>query len=218
MQTLARDPKKLRVIPCGVDGAVFDLAAAGEVAVGARLLFVGAVRPVKGVDVLLRALAILAERGRPERLTVVGDPYFRSYRQAYEQARRLSVELGIADRVEFVGGADPPEVARHMRESAVVVLPSRRETLGVVLVEALACGTPVVATRCGGPADIVTDQVGRLVPAEDPQALADAIASVVDERAAYDPALLRAHALNTFSWERVTQQYRDLYSEILASR
>jgi glycosyltransferase involved in cell wall biosynthesis len=214
---LADDAEKLRVIPCGVDGGVFGLPPAGTVHHPAQLLFVGAVRPVKGLDVLLRALRRLAEQGRPERLVVVGDPYFRTYARAYQAARELAAELGVADRVDFVGGKNQQEVARYMQQSAAVVLPSRRETLGMVLVEALACGTPVVATRCGGPADIVAEEVGRLVPPEDPAALAAAIADVVDRRDSYCPARLRRHALERFAWERVAEQYRDLYVQALAA-
>jgi glycosyltransferase involved in cell wall biosynthesis len=215
MRELAGPGDKLRVIPCGVDGSVFNLPAPGSVRRPEQLLFVGAVRPVKGLDVLLHALQRLVETGRPERLVVVGDPFYRSYARAYESARRLAVDLGISHRVDFVGGKDRYEVARYMQESAAVVLPSRRETLGMVLIEALACGTPVVSTACGGPADIVTDEVGRLVPPEDPAALAEAIAQVVNARETYDPAALRRHALEKFAWEHVVERYRDLYLEAL---
>jgi glycosyltransferase involved in cell wall biosynthesis len=216
MRAFTDRPDKLRVIPCGVDGAVFDLPPPGAARRPEQLLFVGAVRPVKGLDVLLRALQRLAHAGRRERLVVVGDPYYRSYARAYDDMRRLTAELGLTDRVDFVGGKDPPDVARYMQESAAVILPSRRETLGMVLVEALACGAPVVSTHCGGPADIVTGAVGRLVPPEDPDALAAAIAAVVDGGGAYDPSRLRRHALETFSWNEVARRYRAVYDEALA--
>ena len=83
-----------------------------------------------------------------------------------------------------------------MRESAVLVLPSRRESFGSVLVEALACGTPVVATSCGGPEDIVTDAVGRLVPVENAEALAGATGG----RAVDAGALRRRGTLDCTRW------------------
>jgi glycosyltransferase involved in cell wall biosynthesis len=105
-----------------------------------------------------------------------------------------------------------------MRQSAVLVLPSRRETFGSVLVEALACGTPVVASRCGGPEDIVTPEVGRLVEPEDEHALAAAIEQVLDDAAAYEPVRLREYALEHFAWPRIAGRIAELYGEILAER
>jgi teichuronic acid biosynthesis glycosyltransferase TuaC len=103
-----------------------------------------------------------------------------------------------------------------MRNSSVVVLPSRRETFGVVLAEALACGTPVVATRCGGPEDIVDENVGLLIPPGDPQALATAIRSVVDRRAEFPAAVLSRHSLQRFGADVVTKQMETIYKNALA--
>jgi len=85
----------------------------------------------------------------------------------------------------------------------------------VVLTEALACGTPVVATRCGGPEDIVNDQAGVLVPPDDPEALACGIEHVLDRRADYNPAQLRAYALDNFGLQTVGRRILNLYSEAL---
>jgi glycosyltransferase involved in cell wall biosynthesis len=109
----------------------------------------------------------------------------------------------------------PEEVAAHIRESALLVAPSRSETFGSVLIEALACGIPVVSTRCGGPEDFVTDEVGRLVPKEDETALAEAIAETLDQRHRYDPLRLRQYALDNFTWERVARRNVEIYEEAL---
>ena len=100
-----------------------------------------------------------------------------------------------------------------MAESAVVVLPSRAESFGAVLVEALACGTPVVATRCGGPEDIVRDGVGELVPVEDPVALAEALGRVLAEPARYDREHLRRYAVERFGWDVIVEQVHDVYRD-----
>jgi len=132
--------------------------------------------------------------------------------------QRLAHDLGLDAHVEFVGMKPPAEVARYMQESALLVLPSRRESFGSVLVEALACGTPVVATRCGGPEDIVNDSVGKLVSAENAEELANAIASVMNHRDRYVPLQLRQYALNRFSWPRLANWTMDLYRAALADR
>src|SRR5262249_13834193 len=108
------------------------------------------------------------------------------------------------------------ELARYMQQSSVVVLPSRKESLGMVLVESLACGTPVVATRSGGPEDIVNEKVGVLVPPEDPEALADAIQRVLQRPEDFARADLTAYAFAKYSGTPMSKEYLELYQEALA--
>ena len=205
----------LRVIPDGVDGSIFRLPHEGVPPLRNQVLFVGVVRPLKGVDVLLKAMRLLVDRGSPAKLLLVGGTFYPSYRREYERLKQLASELAVTRHVDFAGEKPLPELVRHMQESALLVLPSRVESFGAVLVEALACGTPVVATRCGGPEDIVTEQVGVLVPPENPEALAAAIQQVLSQRARYDPARLRAYALERFSWDRIAQQIVQLYHQAI---
>jgi glycosyltransferase involved in cell wall biosynthesis len=97
----------------------------------------------------------------------------------------------------------------------LVVTSQRCETFGNVVVEALASGVPVVATRCGGPEDIVADEVGRLVPIGDPDALARAIREVWEQRDGFPPERLARYARERFSQERIAAQLIALYEEIL---
>jgi glycosyltransferase involved in cell wall biosynthesis len=103
-----------------------------------------------------------------------------------------------------------------MRQSALLVLPSRAESFGAVLVEALACGTPVLATRCGGPEDIVTETVGLLVSVNNAAALAEGMERILSRRQRYCPARLRAYALERFSWEQIAEETVNLYHETVA--
>jgi teichuronic acid biosynthesis glycosyltransferase TuaC len=201
----------LSVIPCGVDGSVFTIPAAPPTRDPNQILFVGAIRHVKGVDLLLRALRLLHDRGRETRLVIVGEAFYGSYQQDERRLKTLVEELGLGDVVRFVGKQVPPELVQTMQKSAVLVLPSRAESLGMVLVEALACGTPVVATRCGGPEEIVNERVGVLVQPEDPEALARGLEQVLDRAWTHDPLGLRAHALKTFGLESVGNRLRRVY-------
>ena len=210
--------EKLRVIPVGVDGTIFNRSENEGQPLPNQVLFVGAIRPVKGVDILLRAMRLLVDSGRNVTLVLVGESYFKNYQREYDRLRQMAEELHLGSRVNFVGKRRPPELVRSIQESAVLVLPSRAESFGMVLVEAMACGTPVVATRCGGPEDIVTKEVGILVPPEDAQALAEGIAQVLDRRSDYDPAKSRAYALERFSLESVGQRLQGLYAEALSGR
>ena len=204
------------IVPEGVDGQMFR-PIDGAAFIQDQILYVGWPNYNKGVDVLLRAMALLRDRGEPGRLLLVGGSYFRSTRLMESELRRLADELNLGDRVTFAGPKPHHEVARLMAESALLVLASRAEAFGTVLGEALACGTPVVSTRSGGPEDYVTPEVGRLVPVGDVEALADALDTVLRERASFSPERLRRFALDRFSWSRVVDGWIEAYSRAMGS-
>jgi glycosyltransferase involved in cell wall biosynthesis len=208
-------PEKVQVIPDGVDGSEFPLVNGHRATNPDQLLYVGHVNAVKGVDVLLRALRIVRSQRPATRLVVVGATFYKAKRMLAEQMQALAHELGLDDDVDFVGAQPHDELVRHMHESALLVLPSRSESFGCVLIEALATGTPVVATRCGGPEDIVHDGVGTLVPPGDERALASAILDVLARRAQFEPARLRAYALENFSWQHVAERTAGVYRQVL---
>ena len=207
-------PDRVRIVPIGVD--VERFTPNGSARNADQILFVGWPNYNKGVDLLLEAMKLLVEAGEPGRLLVVGESQYRNTRLQEERLKAYSHSLGLDDRVAFVGRKPHHEVAALMAESAVVVLPSRAESFGAVLVEALACGTPVVATRCGGPEDIVIDEVGALVPPEDPAALAGAIRSVLHRPDRYDSARLREYAVRRFGWSHIVDQVHDAYLDAAA--
>lgn len=212
------DSARLRIIPDGVDGSVFTLPKNDVRLLSNQILFVGNIRPVKGVDLLIKSMQILARRRPDVKLVIVGGSFYKNYKIEYDRLREMVIKFDLESQIEFVGERSNAELLRYLQESALLVLPSRRESLGTVLIEALACGTPVVATRCGGPEDIVTDDVGVLVPTEDPDALARGIEHVLDTRSTYDPAKLRAHALEKFGLDSVNQRVAELYAHALEGR
>jgi glycosyltransferase involved in cell wall biosynthesis len=179
-----------------------------------QLLFVGAIRHVKGVDVLVDALETIRQDRPGVRLVIAGEPFYRNYRRDTDLLEERIQHLGLGDYVEFVGAKTPPEVARLMAQSAVVVLPSRHESFGAVLTEALACGTPVVSTLCGGPEEIVAPDVGILVAPDDPVALAAALSRVLDNPQSYPAERLRSFALARFGSEAFTAKLAAQYSAL----
>lgn len=180
-----------------------------------RLLFVGAIRRVKGFDVLVRALAALVRRGRDVRLVVVGEPFFAAYVRDAEAAFGLARDLGVEDRIERRGALSEPEVAREMRRAHVLVVPSRRESFSAVSMEAIACGTPVVATRCGGPEEILDGSSGVLVEPEDPEGLADGIEEVLRNRTRYDAARMSAAVISRFGRAAVRDTIGRIYDRVI---
>jgi teichuronic acid biosynthesis glycosyltransferase TuaC len=210
--------ERIRVLPNGVERTVFTPPAPGEPYDRNQILFIGFLNHNKGVDILFRAMQLLWQRRPEARLVLAGGNFYRNPRRQEQRLRSLAENLRLGDRVRFLGPQPPQEVAKLMRQSALLVLPSRAESFGVVLVEALACGTPVLATRCGGPQDIVTEDVGILVPVDDAAALAGGMERILSERQRYSPARLRNYALERFSWDQIALETVDLYHEAVAAR
>lgn len=210
IEAVALRPIPACIVPIGVDGAAFPLKTLLQ-GRAHRLLYVGWLNHIKGVDVLLRALALLVERRPDVRLTLVGGSAYRNANRCEQSIHDLVVALRLDANVEFRGPQTETEVASAMREADVLVVPSRRESCGSVILEALSSGTPVVVTRSGGPEDIVTDDVGRIVQSDDPAALATAIERVLEDPARFEPERLRDHALGRFSWGLLAARYVAIY-------
>jgi glycosyltransferase involved in cell wall biosynthesis len=174
------------------------------------LLVLAALVHRKGIDVLLRALQALARDGFRPRLWIAGEGPERSSLEG------LAREAGVADQVAFLGRRS--DAADLLGACDVVVLPSRREGLGVAALEAMAAGRAVVASAVGGLAEAVVDRrTGLLVPAEDPGALAAALAELSSDsrlRDALGDAGPRRVA-ESFSAEQMVEAYVRLYQSVL---
>jgi glycosyltransferase involved in cell wall biosynthesis len=206
---------RFHVLPNSVPVDLFQVTAL-EDRVPDELLFVGYRKPSKGVENLLRAVAV-ARAARPTiTLRLLG----RSPDEATEAGwRSLASSLGIADSVSFEEPIDRAGVAAAMARASIFVHPSPRETFGVVAVEALASGTPVVATDSGGVTEILAPEPGRvgaLVPVDDPNALGLAIVETLERRALFDPVELRASVEKRFGSTYVAERLLVEYQRVLA--
>lgn len=200
---------RFTIVPNAVDTTLFHPPVQPARAPGPlRLLFVGTLIPLKGLDYLLRALAQMQRRREEWQLDVIGDG---PQRTAYEL---LAGELSVAQHVTFHGFKSKLEVAELMRRADLFVLASLHETFSVVCVEALASGLPVVATRCGGPEDFVDETVGRLVPPGDSEALARTLSEMLEDLPRFVPARLAQYAAERFSYERIGLQLDSIYREM----
>jgi teichuronic acid biosynthesis glycosyltransferase TuaC len=203
------------IIPNGVDHDAVRLISSengGEANGWGRLVSVGNLWPSKGMDLTLRALSLLRERGTPwVDLTVVGDgPERRSL-------QKLARKLGIADRVHFKGSLPHEETLREINRGDLFILPSWREAFGVVYLEAMACGKPVIGCFGQGAEDIIRHQIdGLLVAPGRVEDLAEAIGRIVENR---DLALRLGRAgsnrAREFTWEQNAAQYLQVYRRVL---
>jgi glycosyltransferase involved in cell wall biosynthesis len=210
---------RITVVPMPLDRAVFA-SSAGE-GPATRLLFVGRLIERKGAEYALRALAELVRQGREVTLTMVGDGPERSALEA------LARQLGVAERARFEGALPPDEVARRYRECGILVMPAvtdwkgEQEGFGMVLVEGMAAGITIVATRSGGIPDVIRDsETGLLVPERDAGAIAHAIGRLLDD--APLRARLAGHAAHDvrerFDPARIARTFEAVYRRALAER
>jgi glycosyltransferase involved in cell wall biosynthesis len=204
---------RFTVVPNVVDTETFAPPVARGPGNGVhRLLAVGSLVPVKGFDYLLRALAQLRADRDDWRLTIAGEGPGR------EALAALAGEMGLTDRVTLLGHRSKEEVADLMRGSNLFVLSSLVETFSAAAAEALACGLPVLATRCGGPEEYLTPELGHLVAAGDAQALRDGLAEMLGRLDGFSRPALAAFARSRFSPEQVAQQIDAVYEECLDAR
>ncbi|MGE5501593.1 MAG: glycosyltransferase, partial [Ignavibacteriales bacterium] len=176
-----------------------------------RLVAVGRLHPVKGFDVLIDAFALVRQAHPDARLSIVGDGEQR------EPLRRQIAARGLEGAVDMPGALTPDAVRERLHAAGLFVLPSLSEGMSLALLEAMACGLPVVASAVGGVNEVVRPDVGILVPPHDPRALADAILQAVDDEARLRSmgaaARRRAEAL---SWDEADAAYETLFTGLAA--
>lgn len=161
----------------------------------------------KGLEHLVRAVHVLLDSGMNSFELVIGGDG--PDRQKLEQ---LAQTLNVSRYIRFLGGLNREQVRERMQKCDVFVLSSLHETFGVVVGEAMACGKPVISTRCGGPEFIVNEENGVLVDVADPQALAGAMADFIQDRVSFDPRTVRASVVDRFSPEAFVRNITAVYA------
>jgi glycosyltransferase involved in cell wall biosynthesis len=126
----------------------------------------------------------------------------------------LAQTLGISNYCRFLGALNREQVREQMQDCDVFVLSSLRETFGIVVGEAMACGKPVIATRCGGPEFILNDQTGVLVDVANPQALAGAMEDFITDRVTFDPQTVRESVVTRFGPEALVRNLTAVYESV----
>ena len=204
----------LSIIPNAVDTSVFSPAGRRKTVSDAstEILLIALLRAGKGIPSLLRALAVLQYRREDFCLKIAGDgPKKRDY-------QRLTEELGLAETVAFLGLKTRPEVADLIRDCDFVVQPSEAETFGMTVIEAMACGKPVLASRLPTFQRLISAERGMLVSPGDEKKLAEAIDSMIDRYHEYRPEKLVGYVKDRFSHEAVGRRLGSVYEAVLSKR
>jgi D-inositol-3-phosphate glycosyltransferase len=219
-------PSGLHVVAPGVDLETFrplpkDLARLLVGHPDHRLfVFAGRLEPLKGVDVILRALALLTAGGRhaDARLVVLGNDAGAGSGER-DRLRRLAAELGIAGSVEFPGSVPQHRLANYYAAAEACLMPSYSESFGLVGLEAQACGTAVIASNVAGLASVVRDGVtGFLVDEHDPAAYAERMCRVLETpRLAEELGKRGSRLAQGFSWDRTADRLLERFSTLIAT-
>jgi glycosyltransferase involved in cell wall biosynthesis len=197
-------------LPNVIDPSIVDSPAARRDTSGTsfRFLTVGNLIPVKNHSLLLRSFRSAFRGNSGVTLRIGGDGPLR------EELQALALQLGIADRVTFLGTLSRRDVISELDSAQAFVLSSDYETFGVVLIEALARGRPVIATSCGAPESFVTAGDGELVPVGSEPALADAMVRMRASRASYDDGDIRQRAIDRFGPAAFLEKLRPIYASV----
>ena len=222
-----QETNKVEIIEPGVDIAHFYPIPADEArefveATDDRriILFVGRIQPLKGLDSLLNAMALLYQRGQQDlHLMVIGGQPDADSGEVSEEMNRLKAltsELELEGEVTFLGRQDQDVLQYYYSAAEILVMPSHYESFGLVALEAMACGTPVVASETGGLVFLVKDgETGLHVPTGAPQALADKLQYLLEN----DSELRRlgeqaAKYARKFKWGRVADRMIEVYEQL----
>lgn len=223
------DAAKIAIVPPGVDlqrfkplGRPAAMQAIGIPPGRKNILFAGRIEPLKGIDTLLAALALL-QTDEPHRLddvcvTIVGgDPWTPVPDSEMARLQAMAAELGLRDLVAFAGARDQELLPYYFAAAELVVVPSHYESFGMVALESMAMGTPVIASRVGGLAHLVVDGCnGYLVPAGDALALAARILDLLT--CAPCRAEMSRHArayARGYAWPKIVARMLHVYAEVL---
>jgi D-inositol-3-phosphate glycosyltransferase len=189
-----------------------------------NILFAGRVEPLKGIDTLLRAMALIHQH-RPDMLDNVcvaiigGDPWAETPDAEMARLKEMRIELGVENIVTFLGAKDQDMLPNYYAAAEMVVMPSHYESFGMVALEAMATGTPVIASEVGGLAFLVRDgDNGFLAPSRDPEALAERIYTLLNEPDCQKELGRNAqqHA-QKYAWPKIVSQMLKVYKGLNSS-
>ncbi len=226
------DTRKVVIVPPGVDTAHFYPIPPDEAkefigipSDSRLLLYVGRIEPLKGIDTLIKAIAIMRDKGIIERycclcLSIIGgDPNGGAGDVSGEMKRLLALcqEHGLDELITFLGHRSQDTLPYYYSAAEAVLMPSHYESFGMVALEAMACGTPVVASEVGGLAYLVRDgETGFHFPAEDAQALSEKLIALIEDNELRARMAQKAtEVAKEYDWEKIAVRIVEVYKNVL---
>lgn len=201
--------ERISIIPNGVD--LSKIPQTKEKRGAGQIVSVGRLSQEKGFSYLVDAFVRVKEKVPEAKLDIIGEGPER------EKIELQIAKLNLETSVRLLGSLPHDEVIRAMRKAELFVLPSVAEGLGIVFIEAQACGTPVIGTNVGGIPDVIIhEETGLLVPPRDAQALAQAMVMLLENKALAQRLATEAQQqASRFAWPRIVESYDQLYKELI---
>ncbi len=226
------EDKKVTIIPPGVDISHFYPIPSDEAKdfIGIpsddrMMLFVGRIEPLKGVDTLIQAISLIRKKGALDHhcclcVSIIGGEPNAGPETITDEMTRLQQlcdQQGLGDLVTFLGRRGQDTLPYYYSAADVVVMPSHYESFGMVALEAMSCGTPVIATQVGGLAFLVQDGVtGFHIPVDDPAALAERLITILDDHdLRAQMSRQAAEIAHNYAWEKIAASMNILYHDVL---
>ena len=224
------DRRKIEIIPPGVNTAHFQdvlppkqaKEALGIDSKSSMLLFVGRIEPLKAIDTIFEALYVMREKSpkllRKLRFMIVGGDLGDTNDVEMKRLQELSVEFGIDHIVNFVGSKEQSELPIYYSAATAVIMPSDYESFGMVALEAMATGTPVIASQVGGLAFLVRDkETGFHIPAREPISLADCIITLLsDKHQTQEMGISASRIAKDYTWSKIASRLLQVFFDISA--
>ncbi|TKT87652.1 glycosyltransferase [Dyadobacter frigoris] len=207
-KVLGLNKEIVSVIPNFIDTDFFSPLKLKPVNANFIFLTVCHLSTKKRIDRLINSFSELIKKGHDSKLIIAGEGTEKP------GLMKLVNDLNLSNKVSFLGSVDRQEVRQLMQTCDCFVLPSDIETFGVVLIEALSCGLPVIATKSGGPEDIISPDCGFLVEKNEDD-LTKAMINIIDRRNFYPPEKLRDYAVEHYGATKISLQYAQLYEKII---
>ena len=223
VRTYGAVPERVFVVPPGVDLSVFQPVDRDEArrkigyGPGRLLLFVGRLERLKGVEVAIRALALLRDRNHDDvRLLILGEDSKDGDEGEKDRLKAVAADIGVRDRVDFLGSVAHHELPYFYSAADVCVMPSYSESFGLVGLEAQASGRPVVGSDVSGLRSVIRDQVsGYLIAGHDPAEYAERIGRLLEDPELAQQMGRRGRLLaQRYSWTRTADRLRELFEDV----
>jgi glycosyltransferase involved in cell wall biosynthesis len=202
--------EKIQVIPNMINGDYFRLPAESRKTDPFIFLSAGRLAPVKGLDILIKAFRDLANKeDHNVQLRIAGRG------ESREELEKQVRQEQLSDKVLFLGRISRDQMVQEMQGANCFVLSSIYEAFGVVLIEAMSTGLPVIATRSGGPENIVDESCGILIRPGDVKEMEEAMAGMISEYQRFNPGQIRKRTLDNYGSNLIREKYKEVFEEIL---
>jgi len=203
--------KDITIVPNQVDTAFFSVMDNQPQTQNELTIFtLSWLTAEKGIGDLLRAYRMVLDKGLNAKLRIGGTG------KGESRFKRLANQLGLNEHIVWLGRLSRSEALAEYQQCTFYVMPSRSESLSMVILEAMACGKPVVATACGGPSDLVIEQTGILVEPANPTALAQGIIDIIYKLGIYSQQAIRHYCVSRYSPQVINAALMTVYQAVLA--